>query len=71
MTKWRLNTESKLQSLDQLLKLMYCHSRNIQNLKVAAHHTRGAEKVVFKVLTKCSIEYLNIPCDLLCDLGAI
>ena len=62
----RLHIESKLQSLDQrreyqLLKLMYLHSKCVYNIKVANRCTRGAEKVVFNIPTRCTTTYLNSP----------
>ena len=61
-----LHAESSLQNLEQrwksqLLKIMYHQSKNEQNIKVPNRHTRGADKVVFNVPTRCSRKYLKSP----------
>ena len=64
VSEQKLHVEAKLQSLEQrrkyqLLKLMYYHSKNAKNIKIANRHTRAADKVVFNVPTKCSTKYLK------------
>ena len=59
-----LHFEGKIQSLEQrrnlqLLKIMYHQSKSIQNIKVPCRLTRAAEKIVFKIPTRCTTKYLS------------
>ena len=40
---------------------MYYQSKNIENIKVANRQARAAEKIVFKIPSKCNTEFLNSP----------
>ena len=62
----RLHTEAGIQSLDQrrrkqLVKLMYYHSINEQNVKKPIRPTRAAEKIVFNIPNRCTTKFLNSP----------
>ena len=62
----RLHFECKIKGLEQrrhkqLLRLMYIHSRNIDNIKIHVRITRTAEKLVFKKATECTGKYINSP----------
>ena len=62
----RLHSECKIIGLEQrrrkqLLRLMYIHSRNCDNIKVHVRITRTVEKLIFKKATKCTGKYINSP----------
>ena len=40
---------------------MYCQSKNVGNIRIAIRRTRGADKIVFSLPTKCSGKYLRNP----------
>ena len=61
-----LHNECRILGLEQrhrkqLLRLMYLHSKNENNVKVPVRLTRAVTKIVFKTATKCTGEYLNSP----------
>ena len=62
----RLHSECKILGLEQrrrnqLLRLMYLHSKNDANVKEPLRTTRAITKIVFKTATKCNSKYLNSP----------
>ena len=61
-----LHNECKVLGLQQrrrkqLLRLMYLHSKNDDNIKKPARQTRAVTKIVFKTATKCTAKYLGSP----------
>ena len=61
-----LHNECRILGLEQrrrkqLLRLMYLHSKDDNNLKVPVRLTRAMTKVYFKTATKCTTKYLNSP----------
>ena len=61
-----LHNECRILGLEQrhrkqLLRLMYLHSRNDNDLKVPVRLTRAGTKLIFKTATKCTTKYLNSP----------
>ena len=45
----------------QLLRLMYLHSKTVDNLKKPVRLTRAVNKITFKTAGKCTGKYLNSP----------
>ena len=45
----------------QLLRLIYLHSKNDDNIKKPTRQTKAVTKIVFKTATKCTGNYLGSP----------
>ena len=61
-----LHNECRIRRLEQrrrkqLLRLMFLHSNNDDNVKKRARLTRAAGKIIFKTATKCTGKYMNSP----------
>ena len=61
-----LHNECKILGLEQrrrkqLLRLMYLHSKNVDNVKKSVRPTRAGTKIVFKTATICTGKYLSSP----------
>ena len=61
-----LHNECKMLGLEQrrrkqLLRLMFLHSKNENNVKNPVRLTRAAGKIIFKTATKCTGKYMNSP----------
>ena len=62
----RLHLECKVLGLEQrrrkqLLRIMYMHSRDVNNIKVPVRVTRAISKVTFKTASRCTGKYMNSP----------
>ena len=62
----QLHREANLQSIEQrcelqLLKLSYDYSKGLDHVKPIQRLMRAANKIMFKLPTKCSEKYLNSP----------